>query len=92
VVIPGFGTLLPERWIDNDGDIWLKSIHPESAPDAGIFAFSNELITDDGTFRWSQVEKQGATFLGALYSLIQDNDVCCCNIMRHPFDTDVVHL
>lgn len=74
MVIPGVGTLRPEDWKEDGGEIWLKTIRPDSAPDAGIFAFENELL-EDGIFRWSQVENQGAAFLGALCRLIQTNDV-----------------
>jgi hypothetical protein len=76
VVIPGLGTLLPDRWSDHHGDIWLRSIKPESAPDVGIFAFHNKLAWEKKDLIWTQVEAQGAEFLGALYRLVQLNEVC----------------
>lgn len=75
MVIPGAGTLPPDRWSDGQGDVWLKSIKPKSAVDVGIFSFPNELTEGDSTSLWSQVEAQGAAFLSALHSFIQINEV-----------------
>lgn len=46
-----------------------------STPDVGIFSFPNKLATEERPFSWSQVEAAGADFLGALYHLVNANEV-----------------
>jgi hypothetical protein len=74
VVIPGVGTLGPESWEDGKGSTWLRSIRPPSAPDIGIFAFENELGSDEA-LSWRQIENAGADFLGSLFDLSQEDMV-----------------
>ena len=75
VTLPGAGTTPPDQWSDKNGDIWPKSMRSISTPDVGIFSFPNMLVTDERPFSWIEVEAAGADFLGALYRLVQMNEV-----------------
>ena len=74
VLVPGIGTLEPEKWQDDTGEQWFEAIPATIAPGMAVFAFPHGLSPSD-THLWQKIIEAGDFFLRDLFWLIEHEKV-----------------
>ena len=77
MVVPGVGTLPPDKWQDDTGAKWLETIDDKigaEAPGLAVYAFSHGLNASDHDL-WESLLRSSGTFLNDLMPTLREHKV-----------------